>query len=122
MAKMMDATVVLAKCSKKKQCFGIRVEKRGGQWIRTWAFPIDERAAKNEGFAANKVSVGGADDEFPGCPHCKDGGFTLCTCGKIGCSGGLIKEGKNATYTCPWCGQTGEVEMKETIDVSSGGY
>jgi len=122
MAGSMEATVVLAKCSKKKQCFGMRVEKRGGQWIRTWAFPIDESVAKNEGFAANKVSVGGADNEFPGCPHCKDGGFTLCTCGKIGCSGGLIKEGKNAIYTCPWCGQTGEVEMKETIDVSSGGY
>ncbi|MCL2210472.1 MAG: hypothetical protein FWB95_00955 [Treponema sp.] len=128
MAGPLEATVVLGKCSKNRNCFGMRVEKRGGAWVRTWAFPIEENVAKNEGFNANKVNVSGTDSGYPGCPHCKDGGFALCSCGKIGCLGDKIKKEssnkeKNAlSYTCPWCGQTGEIQIKESIDVSGGGY
>jgi len=128
MAGPLEATVVLGKCSKTKRCFGMRVEKRGGKWSRTWAFPIEEQTAKKEGFAANKVSLSGTDNEYPGCPHCKDGGFVLCSCGKIGCMGAASnkesskKESNAFSYTCPWCGQTNNVDLKESIDVSGGGY
>jgi len=122
MAGPLEATVVLGKCSKTKKLFGMRVEKQGGKWIRTWAFPIDEQAAKNEGFAANKVSISGQENDYPGCPHCKDGGFTLCCCDKVGCSGGTKREGSKQFYLCPWCNQNIEVQTAEVIDVKGGGY
>jgi hypothetical protein len=125
MAGPLNATVILAKCSKTKKLFGIRAEQRGNSWIRTWAFPIDEEKAKHEGFHKNKVNLGGADEGYPGCPFCRDTGFVKCGCEKIGCMGGMMKNGENSgksMYTCPWCGSTGEVQMKDVIDVSGGGY
>jgi len=120
---MINATVVLGKCSKTKKLFGMRVEERGKSWVRTWAFPIDETKAKKEGFAANKVSLSGVDDEYPGCPHCKDGGFVRCgSCEKIGCSGGVEKKGNTGIYTCPWCGNSGEIEYVDSVDTSGGGF
>jgi hypothetical protein len=127
MAGPLNATVVLARCSKTKKCFGIRVEQRGKDWIRTWAFPIDEYKAKHEGFDKNKVNLSGVDKDYPGCPHCGNEGFGKCTCDKIGCLGGMqnieaFRKGKAEDYSCPWCGNTCKMELAESIDVSSGGY
>jgi len=123
MAGPLEATVVLAKCSKTKKLFGMRVEKREKQWDRTWAFAIDETKAKNEGFFANKVNLAGTDSDYPGCPYCKDGGYGKCTCDKIGCLGSLEKREKGKPlYTCPWCGRRCEMDFYDTIDVSGGGY
>jgi len=119
----VNATVVLAKCSKTKKLFGMRVEERGKTWARTWAFPVDEAKAKHEGYDKNKVSLGDVDAEYPGCPHCKDGGFVKCgSCEKIGCMGGMNQEGNKGIYTCPWCGNSGTVEFKDSVDVSGTGY
>ena len=46
----MAANVLLAKCNAQNKTYGIRVEKRGNDWVSTWAFPIDESKAKREGF------------------------------------------------------------------------
>ena len=120
MAGPLNATVVLAKCAKTKRLFGMRVEQRGKDWVRTWAFPIDEQKAKNEGFTANKVSGSmNAVDDYPGCPHCKASGFVLCSCGKISCWNGGSETNR---HTCPWCGQTCEVKTAENFDVRGGGY
>ena len=43
------ASVILAKCAKDK-IYGIRIEKRENDWIRTWAFPLKEDMAEKEGF------------------------------------------------------------------------
>jgi hypothetical protein len=48
MAGTLNAKVIMAKCSKTKKAFGIRIEERGHDWVRTWAFKIDERKAKRE--------------------------------------------------------------------------
>jgi len=123
MAGPLNATVILAKCSKTKKYFGIRVEQRGKDWVRTWAFPLDERKAKHEGFDKNKVNLSGVDNDYPGCPHCGDGGFGKCFCDKIGCLGGLqLTKSETADYTCPWCGETSKMEFADSIDVSGGGY
>jgi len=120
MAGPLNAAVVLARCAKTKKLYGMRVEKRGNDWVRTWAFPIDERKAKNEGFAANKVSGSmTAVDDYPGCPHCGAAGFVHCGCGKIGC---WIGSKETKKYVCPWCGQKAEVAAAEKFDVSGGGY
>jgi hypothetical protein len=97
----------------------MRVEERNKDWVRTWAFPIDEQKAKHEGFTANKVSGSmNAVDDYPGCPHCGAGGFVLCSCGKISCWGG----GETKKHTCPWCGKTSEVQEADNFDVKAGGY
>jgi hypothetical protein len=98
----------------------MRTEKRGNDWVRTWAFPIDEHNAKNEGFAANKVSGSmNSVDDYPGCPHCKANGFVHCNCGKISCWSGNSESKK---HTCPWCGESYEVNIAENFDLKGGGY
>ena len=54
---MNEATVVMAKCRRSKQPFGIRMEKKkDGVWYCTWAFRLSERAAANEGYGGTLVS------------------------------------------------------------------
>jgi hypothetical protein len=92
MAGPLNAKVLMAKCSKTKKALGIRLEERDGDWVRTWAFEIDERKAKHEGFEANTVSGSmNADAAYPGCPFCGAQGFIQCGCGKTGCDGGVVK-------------------------------
>jgi hypothetical protein len=43
----INATVVLEKCSKTKKLYGMRVEQRGRDWVRTWTFPIPTTGLKN---------------------------------------------------------------------------
>ena len=119
MAGPLNATVVLGKCPKTKKLYGMRVEQRGKDWVRTWAFPIDEQKAKNEGFTANKVTGSmNAADGYPGCPHCGKSGFVLCgNCGKISCW-----SSENSKFTCAWCGRSGEVTTAESFDLKGGGY
>ena len=65
-----EASVILAKCASDK-LYGIRIEKRDNDWVRTWAFKIKEEMAEKEGF--DKVNFTGSfytDEEYPGCPYC----------------------------------------------------
>jgi hypothetical protein len=121
MTEKLNAKVILARCSKTYKIFGIRIEERGGDWVRTWAFPIDEYKAKHEGFDAETVS-GSMDAAlgYPGCPHCGGIPIASCSCGKIFCA----KEwaGKERELTCPWCRKTALYSLCEKIEVSSGGY
>jgi hypothetical protein len=114
----MEANVILAKCDNTGNLFGVRVEKRNGDWFRTWAFKIDEKSAKSEGY--DKVRLTGsffADPEFPGCPHCGTDGFYICgKCGKMNC----WSEGNNVT--CKWCGSRGVLEEAESFDIDGSGY
>jgi predicted RNA-binding Zn-ribbon protein involved in translation (DUF1610 family) len=115
-----EANVVLAKCIKQNRPFGIRVEKRGDDWIRTWAFKVDETKAKNEGF--DKTQISGSfisDSEYPGCPHCGADTFVRCsTCGKISC----LKFGSPSAH-CHWCGtQMDNITTADSFDVTSGGF
>jgi len=118
MAGPLNAKVIMARCSKTQKCFGIRIEQRGNDWVRTWAFPIDEQKAKHEGFEANMVTGSmNAVEGYPGCPHCGSSSFVQCSCRKIGCW-----IGSEGTYTCPWCKKEGKVQIADRFDVSGGGY
>ena len=116
----MEANVILSKCNKHNRLFGIRIEKRDGDWVRTWAFKIDETKAKNEGFdrTAVKGSLNPTPD-YPGCPHCGAETFVRCgTCGKISC----LKCEHNSAR-CHWCGTNMEsITSASSFDVTSGGY
>jgi predicted RNA-binding Zn-ribbon protein involved in translation (DUF1610 family) len=123
MAGPLNAKVVMAKCSKNKKSFGIRIEERGRDWVRTWAFPIDEQKAKREGYSASSTStLSGVDDGYPGCPHCGSVGIVRCGCEKISCDGGVQDFGDHGEFTCPWCNETMELQKTDSIDVSGGGY
>jgi len=115
---MKEATVIMAKCHRRKNAFGIRAEKINKQWHFTWAFPIDERAAKREGY--DSTTVKGSivmDDEYPGCPHCGGKNFVQCgSCNKIGCW-----DNADSYYTCPFCGNGGEVHSVDSFDNIKGG-
>ena len=106
----MEASVILSKCSKHKRTFGIRIEKRGSDWVRTWAFPIDEARAKREGFDRTKVTGSlQAVDRYPGCPYCESYSFVKCGCGKLVCYNGNCKY-EGSAFRCHWCGNLIKVE------------
>ena len=114
----MEANVILAKCSTHNQAYGVRIEMRNGDWVRTWAFKIDENKAKREGFDTTPI-IGSLmeADAFPGCPHCKTFGFVVCDCGKMSC---LMPSVTSAH--CHWCNTYMEnIVEADTFELKSGG-
>ncbi|MCL1904305.1 MAG: hypothetical protein FWF94_07800 [Oscillospiraceae bacterium] len=121
----MEANVILAKCASNNKLFGIRVEKRNNDWLRTWAFPIDEERAMHEGF--DKTEISGSLDPapgYPGCPYCKNVFLLKCTCGKmICCELKSNDENKDFSVSCGWCGAvTEDIEYSDVVSVESGEY
>jgi len=119
----MQANVILCKCD-HKHTFAIRVEKRGNDWVRTWAFKIDEARAKSEGY--DKIKITGsfdAVDKYPGCPYCGDMGFAVCSCGGFNCESGKsapIDADGTVELTCNWCGETSYYVLGEKFDATGG--
>lgn len=115
----MKAEVILMKCPESRRIYGVRVEERGGDWFRTWAFPIDERRASREGFDRTEIK-GSLDytDDYNGCPYCGSSKFVLCgRCGKLSCWN------NEERMTCGWCGLTGDIARTEAdVNVKGGGY
>lgn len=115
----MEAAVILVKCSNGKRVYGIRTQKMSdGDWWRTWAFPVDEKRAKNEGYDETKVQGNlYHTEEYPGCPYCGTKNFVQCNkCKKISCWHGETR------MTCPWCGNNMDniVSATEKFHVSGG--
>lgn len=113
------ASVILAKCNQGKKLYGIRIEKRQDDWVRTWAFKLQEDMAEKEGF--DKTSFSGSfytDDEYPGCPYCGARKCFICgSCGKVNCYDGTDK------VRCSWCGAGGTAYNDDSkMDVTGGGY
>jgi hypothetical protein len=110
----VEATVIIAKCGKTQKIYGIRVERRNKDWYKTWAFKINEKSAKREGF--DKTVINGkfnADKEYNGCPYCHSSEFIKCGCGKISCWNGekIVK--------CSWCGAKGEISIVDKVELNS---
>ena len=131
----MTANVMLVRCTSHKKLFGVRVEERNGDWVRTWAFPIDEARAKHEGF--DKTEISGSFDatpEYPGCPFCKKDFLLKCTCGKLICcewneendksdKSESTEKREKASVCCEWCGAvTEEISYSEKVSVGTGDY
>ena len=113
-----EASVILAKC-RDSQLYGIRIEKRDMDWIRTWAFPLKEDVAKKEQF--DKTTFSGTfltEEEYPGCPYCGARKCFVCgSCGKVSCYDGSEK------IVCNWCGASGEASADNSaMDVTGGGF
>ena len=113
-----EASVILAKCASDK-LYGIRIEKRDNDWVRTWAFKIKEEMAEKEGF--DKINFTGSfytDEEYPGCPYCGAKKCFVCgSCGKVSCDGGSDK------VVCNWGGASGTAAGDDgKMDVAGGGF
>jgi len=107
----LNVVIVLARCSRSKQLFGIRFEEKGrNQWLADWAFPIKEVMARREGYDRGEIrGTFQIAPTFPGCRSCGAVGFFSCGCGKVGCW-----DGESGMATCPWCGSSGELSGEIT--------
>jgi DNA-directed RNA polymerase subunit RPC12/RpoP len=116
----MNAKIAVCKCPSNMRIFGIRLEEREGDWVRTWAFKIDEEKSKREGFDET-ILTGTLNpvDEYPGCPYCGAMPFAQCSCGKIFCAKDWT--GKTMNLTCPWCGQTALYTPVDKTHIKGGG-
>jgi hypothetical protein len=106
----LKVVVVMARCSRSRQGFGIRFEEQAeDRWVADWAFAIPATSDGREWYGRGDVT--GAfevADTYPGCPHCHAPSIFQCVCGKVACW-----DGENRTATCPWCGTT--VELRDLI-------
>ena len=114
---MLRATVIMAKCQRSKESFGIRAEYREKELVFTWAFKLSEKVAGREGYGSDEFSgVISFDPSYPGCPHCESMGFIQCSCGKISCAAHTNK------FQCPFCGtKSNEVNESNNFDNIKGG-
>lgn len=113
-----DAFAILAQCEETKKPFGITVDPLQGKLKFVWAFKIDQAKAHREGFDGKYVhGVITLDDNFPGCPHCKEKRFYICgNCGSVVCWHGQER------VTCPNCHMSGSLQAAESFDLRGGGY
>jgi hypothetical protein len=112
--ELPNVVILIARCSRSKQSFGIRLEKKVEKaddlWIADWAFAIKEKAIEREGYDQSEVDgTFGFDPAYPGCPYCHAPSVFQCVCGKVACW-----DGESRIATCPWCGST--VELREPIE------
>ena len=101
--------VILAKCQKTKNNFGIRLEHQIQKidkqdvpvWMATWAYKIKNDADSQSSGASSQQNLEGnffLSDSFPGCPHCGNKKLTQCgECSRTFCSGE-----DQSTVVCPW--------------------
>ena len=124
-----EASVILAKCAQDK-LYGIRIEKRDNDWVRTWAFKLKEETAEKEGCFCKKIGkdayeILGIEDKHIAF-SCASAYYGTTTwklnniggnCGKVSCYDGSDK------VVCNWCGSNGTAADDDgKLDVSGGGF
>ncbi|NCC02137.1 MAG: hypothetical protein EOM34_15990 [Clostridia bacterium] len=116
---MNEAVIALCKCGESHKAYGVRFERiDSNTWQYTWAFPINEKAAKREGYDSTKINGNILPSEdYPGCPYCGSKYFMVCSCGKLNCN--IVSP--DETATCNWCGSTGYVSNYEGDGFTAGG-
>ena len=123
----IQAKVILSRCpnapTKTDNLFGIRIQKTGSDWIRTWTFKIDAERAHNEGYDRETTQGSFAPSiDYPGCPYCGLDNLAQCSCGKTFCFKKPEFQTKTIHLKCPWCGQVGTYNAAETLQVQGGGF
>lgn len=116
--KKINAQVLLARCKKSKQLYGITIEQvSGNAWEMKYSYFIDEVRAKSEGFDKTVVN---ADchpaKNYPGCPCCGSMGYVKCnSCGKLTCWNGENRS------KCAWCNEKlNDIAYRGAMDILTG--
>lgn len=114
-----EAVIALCKCGETHKTYGVRFERtEDACWRYTWAFEINPKVAKREGYDSANISGSIVpSDDYPGCPHCGRKYFMVCSCGKLNCN--IINDG--GTATCNWCGSTGTISGYDGTGFTAGG-
>jgi hypothetical protein len=114
----IEAKVSLANCREAKKSYGVRLEKIPSGWKYDWAFPLSAERAKTEGYGSTRIEGAiQADSAYPGCPYCGAKNFIVCgSCGRLNCY-----NTKKNTFTCGWCGVSGELVRYRGEGISSAG-
>lgn len=112
------ALVITPICPQAQRKYGVRLERRGSDWFKTWAFTLNPNS--HEDFQ-NSIPLGenglGTDTGYNGCPFCQSP--ALIQCGD--CSGIYCYHGESISV-CPLCGNEGMVTNEGWDEVSAGGY
>lgn len=102
-----NVVVVMGRCCRSSEGFGMRFEGRSWQqWEANWAFPIQERLARKEGYDQSEIKGNILlANEYPGCPYCGNASVIRCArCERVSCYDGQLH-----TASCGWCGWRGPV-------------
>ena len=102
MDNIINARIIICKCSSCKKVFGMRTEETGyRQWMVNWAFPISDKRVKSEKYDLNRIEGSfSLASEYPGCPYCGNRSFFSCgKCGKLTCW-----DSNTVEVTCSYCG------------------
>lgn len=118
MSKADEVVIIIAKCPHANKTYGMRSERIAQDaWRITWAFPIKESTAHNEGY--DKTAVSGSisfSNDYPGCPYCHEKLWIQCnSCGRLSCY--ILK---NGLFTCTWCRSKGQVEECSRWKIAAG--
>ena len=98
---------VVARCTKTKNGFGMRLVLQGERWQANGAFILGSAAAQQGGYDKTPLTGGfELGPDYPGCPHCSATGISKCTCNKLAVA---CWDGKCHTVKCPWCGNVSEM-------------
>ena len=110
---LKKCAVILVKCQKTKNDFGVRMEhqiqKNDKQnvpvWMGTWTYKIKPDADARSSGASSQMNLEGHflfSDSYLGCPYCGNKKLILCmACNNVCCSA----EGQT-TIVCPWDNKT----------------
>lgn len=113
------AIVITPMCPQKERRYGIRLEKRGQNWYKTWAFPFKKNTTEYDDLNGGSINLSNMeiDETYPGCPFCQSSSLIQCgNCSQLYCYAG------ESTSTCPWCGNVGDVTQADWDNVTGGGY
>jgi len=103
MAVKKVAQILLCRCSKNKELFGITMEKRTrNDWEMMYSYPMDEERVAFEGFDKDTITASMYfSPKFVGCPYCRTLSFFQCgICNRINCN-----PKDNSSAYCAWCGE-----------------
>jgi hypothetical protein len=92
--------VVLARCQRTRDSYGIRIEEGRDAWLATWSFRVDESQFARSGYgrAAVVKSTLTLADSFRGCPYCEANSFVQCG----GCRHLTCHRDGDREWRCGW--------------------
>lgn len=113
---------VLFRCSKFKRDFALCLKKgknelykiegvihEGDLALSSQDLPFliqaKEKLSKENEIEIDKIK----NREELKCPYCGAENIIKCSCGKLGCNGGLIEKNEKPFYKCPWCADSNYV-------------
>ena len=101
----MEAKTLLMRCGVHGKLFGVRVEKRYGEWVRVDTSKLNEDAMNVSAYEKDMAFIHGKfgyANGYTGCPYC--GAKDFLTCNRPGCKKLTCINWGTKTGQCQWDG------------------